>query len=147
MFAGSHQLTVDDKGRIAIPARHRAQLATLCDSQLVITMGHETCLQLYPLPEFERIARDIDALENRDHAELMKRAFVGRAVEVEIDKQGRIGLPPYLRKQAMLDSLVMLVGQINRFEVWADERWHEMFGPGPNPTSAMLKDASRSIKL
>ncbi|HVT34720.1 MAG TPA: hypothetical protein VHE37_04030, partial [Nevskiaceae bacterium] len=75
MFAGSHQLTVDEKGRLAIPSRFRAPLAERCQSQLVITMGHESCLEIYPAPEFARIASDIDNMDNRDHAELLKRAF------------------------------------------------------------------------
>ena len=146
MFAGSHQLSVDDKGRIAIPARHRAQLIEQCDAQLVITMGHLACLEIYPLPEFERIAKDIEAMENRDSAELLKRAFVGRSVETEIDKQGRIGLPTHLRKMAVLDSSVVLVGQINRFELWAEERWDEMYGAGPNSIVPALKEAFRTLK-
>lgn len=146
MFAGSHQLTVDDKGRIAIPARHRVSLAEQCASQLVVTMGHLPCLEIYPLPEFERIAKDIDALDNRDHAEVLKRAFVGRSVDIEIDKQGRIGLPPHLRKMAALEADVVLVGQINRFELWAEARWDEMFGAGPNSILPTLADAFRAIK-
>ena len=146
MFAGSHQLTVDDKGRVAIPARHRAQLSEQCDSQLIVTMGHEACLEIYPRPEFERIAKDIEAMENRDHAEMLKRAFVGRSVEAEIDKQGRVGLPPILRKLAKLDSAVVLVGQINRFELWSEDRWNEMYGEGPNSIVPALKEAFRTVK-
>lgn len=146
MFAGSHQLSVDDKGRVAIPARHRAQLVEQCDAQLVVTMGHEPCLEIYPKPEFERIAKDIEAMENRDHAEALKRAFVGRSTELEIDKQGRIGLPPILRRLARLESAVVLVGQINRFELWSEDRWNEMYGDGPNSILPTLKDAFRTLK-
>lgn len=146
MFAGSHQLTVDDKGRVAIPARHRSQLLEQCDSQLVVTMGHESCLEIYPKPEFERIAQDIEAMHNRDHAEILKRAFVGRSVEAEIDKQGRVGLPPILRKLAKLDSAVVLVGQINRFELWSEDRWNEMYGDGPSSIVPALKEAFRTLK-
>lgn len=146
MFAGSHQLSVDDKGRIAIPARYRAQLAEQCESQLAVTMGHEPCLEIYPRPEFERIAQDIAAMDNRDHAEILKRAFVGRSVEIEIDRQGRVGLPPILRRLAKLDSAVVLVGQINRFELWSEDRWNEMYGDGPQSIVPALKDAFRNIK-
>ena len=146
MFAGSHQLTVDEKGRLAVPARFRAPLAEQWQSQLVITMGHEPCLEIYPAAEFARIASDIDNMENRDHAELLKRAFVGRAVDTEIDKQGRIGLPPILRRLARLDSAVVLVGQINRFELWSEEKWNEMYGDGPSSIVPALKDAFRTLK-
>lgn len=146
MFAGAHQLTIDDKGRLAIPARFRQPLADECKSQLVITMGHEPCLEIYPAPEFARIASAIEAMDNREHAELLKRAFVGRAVETEIDKQGRVALPPILRRLAKLDSTVVLVGQINRFELWADEKWSEMYSEGPNSIMPALKDAFRTLK-
>jgi MraZ protein len=146
LFAGSHQLTVDDKGRIAIPARYRVQLSEQCGSQLVVTMAHEACLEIYPRPEFERIATDIDAMDNREHAEILKRAFVGRSVEADIDRQGRVGLPPILRRLAKLESAVVLVGQINRFELWAEDRWNEMYGDGPNSILPALKDAFRNLK-
>ena len=90
MFAGSHQLTVDEKGRLAVPARYRHALDAQCQSQVVITMGYEPCLEIYPAPEFRAICESIVQMENREHAELLKRAFVGRAVECELDKQGRI---------------------------------------------------------
>ena len=107
LFAGSHLLTVDDKGRLAIPARFRQALADQCESQLVITMGYEACLEIYPAREFARIAQAIEAMDNREHAELLKRAFVGRAVETEIDKQGRVALPPIQRSPP---PVVMAVG-------------------------------------
>lgn len=146
MFAGSHPLTVDDKGRLAIPARYRQSLADECQSQLVITMGYESCLEIYPAPEFARIASAIEAMDNREHAELLKRAFVGRAVETEIDKQGRVGLPQILRRLARLDNSVVLVGQINRFELWAEDKWNEMYGEGPNSIVPSLKEAFRTLK-
>lgn len=146
MFAGSHSLTVDDKGRLAVPARFRQPLADECQSQLVITMGHEACLQIYPAPEFARIAESIEAMDDHEKAELLKRAFVGRAVETEIDKQGRVALPPILRRLAKLESAVVLVGQINRFELWADEKWSEMYSDGPNSILPALKDAFRTLK-
>src|SRR5579885_3652343 len=146
MFAGAHQLTVDDKGRLAIPARFRAPLAESCNSQLVITMGYESCLEIYPAPEFARIAADIDGMDNRDQVDLLKRAFVGRAVETEIDKQGRVSLAPILRRLARLDSAVVLVGQINRFELWSEDKWNEMYGDGPSSIVPALKDAFRTLK-
>ena len=126
MFAGSHQLTVDEKGRLAVPARYRHALDAQCQSQVVITMGYEPCLEIYP--------------------ELLKRAFVGRAVECELDKQGRISVPTLLRRQAHLDTSVVLVGQINRFELWAEDKWTAMYGEGPDSILPTLKDAFRALK-
>lgn len=146
MFAGSHQLSIDEKGRLAVPARYRHALEAGCNSQLVITMGYEPCLEIYPAPEFHTICASIEQMENREHAEVLKRAFVGRAVECELDKQGRIGVPPLLRRQARLESSVVLVGQINRFELWSEERWAAMYGDGPESILPTLKDAFRALK-
>jgi MraZ protein len=146
VFAGSHQLTVDEKGRLAVPARYRQALDERCRSQLVVTMGYEPCLEIYPAPEFHSICASIEAMENREHAELLKRAFVGRAVECELDKQGRIGVPPLLRRQAQLETAVVLVGQINRFELWAEDKWSAMYGDGPESILPTLKDAFRALK-
>ena len=146
MFLGSHQLTVDEKGRLAIPARIRTQLADSHGLQVVITMGARTSLEIYPAIEFKSIAEQIQNLEDREAAELLKLAFVGRAVETEIDKQGRVMLPQFLRKQAQLESGVVLVGQINRLELWAQAIWDEMFNEGPNSVRPALAAAFRHLK-
>lgn len=146
MFLGSHQLTVDEKGRLAIPSRIRAQLAESHGAEVVITMGPRTSLEIYPAATFQSIAEQIQNLEDRDAAELLKLAFVGRAVETEIDKQGRVMLPQFLRKQAQLESGVVLVGQINRLELWAQAIWDDMFNEGPNSVRPALAAAFRHLK-
>ncbi|MEQ1439922.1 division/cell wall cluster transcriptional repressor MraZ [Fontimonas sp. SYSU GA230001] len=145
MFKGAHHLAVDDKGRLAIPARFRQALAEQCDSQLVITVGPNPCLEIYPLPEFERIVRDIQALEDRDQAEEMKQWFVGFAVDVEIDKQGRVLLPPDLRRRARLDGAAVLMGQDTRFDLWAQDEWERRFGENIDQKPA-LREAFRTIR-
>ena len=128
MFAGSHLLSIDEKGRLAIPARFRTQLADAHGQQLVITMGPKPCLEIYPLATFRGIAEQIQNMEDRRTADKLKFFFIGRAVEAELDKQGRVVLPALLRKQAQLDGSVVLVGQITRFDIWAEDQWNEMFG-------------------
>ncbi len=145
MFAGSHQLSVDDKGRIAIPARFRVALAELCDSQLVITRGPNPCLEIYPLPEFERIVRDIQQMEDRAIAESLKQVFVGFAVETEIDKAGRVLLSPMLRKYVPLEGAAVLMGQDTRFDLWSQAQWDARFGEGSN-LQASLADAFRTLR-
>ncbi|TAM10199.1 MAG: division/cell wall cluster transcriptional repressor MraZ [Nevskiaceae bacterium] len=146
MFAGSHQLTIDDKGRLAIPARFRQQLADGPGLQLVVTKGPDHCLEIYPAAEFRRITDQIEQMENRDDAELLKMAFVGLAAEAEVDRQGRISVPPMLREMAQLDGPVVLAGQINRFNLWSETQWKEMFGTGPNSIQAALKGAFRNLR-
>lgn len=142
MFAGSHQLTIDDKGRLAVPARFRQQLSEQAGLQVVITMGPNRCLELYPAPEFRKATEQIDQMQDREAAELLNFSFVGLAVETEIDKQGRVSLPPMLRRLAQLESSVVLVGQINRFDLWSEPLWNERF----SEIQPSLKSAFRNLK-
>lgn len=145
VFTGQHQLTIDEKGRLAIPARFRAQLEERCRNQLVITIGPNPCLEIFPLPEFERIVADIQQMEDRDVAERLKQVIVGFAVDTEMDKQGRILLPPQLRKRARLDGSAMLMGQHTRFDLWSLPEWEARFGE-TSELFAALGDAFRTLK-
>lgn len=122
MFAGSHKLTIDDKGRLAIPARVRAQLAEEFGKQIAITLGPE-CVEIYPSAVFRRIAEAIPKIPDRAKRVLMQRLFVGYAVEMELDGQGRVGVPTILRDLKQLGGDVVLVGQIDHFELWAEPQW------------------------
>lgn len=146
MFAGSHQLTIDEKGRLAIPARYRQSLAEQCNSQVVITFGPNPCLEIYPAPTFQRLAQDIQEMEDRKTADLLKQVFIGFAVETEIDKQGRVLLPPMLRKRARLNGSAVMMGQITRFDVWAEELWNERFGDSDSSVIAAAADAFGTLK-
>lgn len=130
MFAGSHLLTIDDKGRLAIPARFRQQLADKFGMQVFITRAYQPCIEIYPATVFRELAEQIQNLEDRGAADKLKEVFIGHAVETEMDKQGRVLLPQLLRRFARLESGAVLVGQINRFDVWAEDVWTEKFGEG-----------------
>lgn len=127
MFAGSHLLTVDDKGRLAIPARFRTQLVEKFGPQVFITRSYQPCIELYPVATFHQVVEQIDQLADRKKADLATRAFIGHAEETEIDKQGRILLPQLLRKLAHLDSRAVAVGQNKRIEIWSEDIWTEKF--------------------
>jgi MraZ protein len=145
MFTGEHPLNVDDKGRLAIPARFRQQLADSQGLQLyitIVTIDEQTRLEIYPAPEFRQIAQQIQEMEDRDYAEALKRGFIGRAVDTEIDRQGRITLPPLLRRDAGLSGRVMLVGQITRFDVW-DQSLYEQNRAGDSRLAEALKHIRR----
>lgn len=128
MFAGSHLLTIDDKGRLAIPARFRQQLADDYGLQVVMTRAHKPCVEIYPASVFKSVADQIQNLSDGIAADLLKEVFIGHAVEAEIDKQGRVLLPQILRRHARLDAGAVLVGQINRFDIWSEDVWAEKFG-------------------
>ena len=128
MFAGSHSLTIDDKGRLAIPARFRQQLNDDYGQQVVMTRAHKSCIEIYPASVFKSVADQIKNLSDGAAADLLKEIFIGHAVETEIDKQGRVLLPQILRRHARLETSAVLVGQIDRFDVWSEEIWAEKIG-------------------
>jgi MraZ protein len=124
VFRGSSNLTLDSKGRLVIPARHRDALLERCGGHLVITADPDKCLLIYPLPEWEIIQQKIDALSNLDkHVRALQRQYVGTAVDTEIDAAGRLLVPPELREHAQLDKDVVLAGQGKKFELWNRDNW------------------------
>jgi len=125
VFRGVTHLALDNKGRLAIPAKHREALAARADGHLVLTADPSRCLLLYPSPEWEPIQKRLMALSSFDEKiRGLQRLLVGHADDVEIDGAGRILVPPSLRQFATLDKRVVLVGQGNKFELWDEEQWH-----------------------
>ena len=126
MFRGVSHLALDNKGRLAIPARHRDALATNGDGRLVLTADPSRCLLLYPLPEWEPIQQRLMSLSSfNEKIRALQRLVVGHADDVELDAAGRILVPPALRQFATLDKRVVLVGQGNKFELWDETQWLE----------------------
>jgi MraZ protein len=126
MFRGATRLTVDDKGRVVIPTRHRDRLREQCGGHIVVTVDRDQCLLVYPLPEWEQIERKLMSLPSlQPQARRLQRLMVGHATELELDAHGRLLLPPELREFAGLQRYAMLVGQGGRFELWDEARWIE----------------------
>jgi len=125
MFRGASIVTLDAKGRLAIPSRHRERLAARSEGHLVATVDGDYCLLIYPLPDWEEIERKLNRLPTLNkQARRLQRLMVGHATELELDGQGRILLPKELREFASLDKQAMLIGQGNKFELWDEERWY-----------------------
>ncbi|HSL98902.1 MAG TPA: division/cell wall cluster transcriptional repressor MraZ [Candidatus Limnocylindria bacterium] len=124
IFRGRFEYTIDPKGRVNIPSRFREQLSDTGLETIVIT-NYSGCLYAYPTGEWERIeeklASKVSSVNKKKNA--FVRFFVGGAVEVTPDKQGRILIPPSLRSYAGLDREVVILGMPNRFEIWDRERW------------------------
>ena len=111
-----------------------------------ITRGPNPCLEIYPANEFQRIADEIDQMEDRQMAETLKGIVIGLAVQTELDKQGRVLLPTLLRKHARLNGAAVLMGQIRRFDLWPDDLWNERYGDGLQSIDAQVVDAFRTLK-
>ena len=120
MFLGEFVHTIDDKGRLTIPARFRAELAT----GLVITRGLDRCLAIYPMAEWELLAHKVKSLPmtGRD-ARAFRRLVFANASDAVPDKQGRVVIPPSLREEIGLVSEVVVTGLNDYIEVWTPEEW------------------------
>ena len=126
MFRGVNQVNLDVKGRMAIPARYRDQIADQCAGHLVMTIDtEERCLLLYPTDEWEKIQRQIDALPSFDPmTRRLQRLLVGHATDLDMDKSGRVLVPAPLREYAGLEKRIISLGQGRKFEVWDEDRWN-----------------------
>ncbi len=132
MYSGKSELSLDDKGRLAIPARYRAALMEQCAGRLVVTVDVEPCLLVYPADTWRQFADRLMALNEFDPgAKRVRRHFLGHAEEVEMDKQGRISLTPALRALAHLDRQAVLAGQGTKFELWAADAWNDQLEEAP----------------
>ena len=126
MFRGANKLTLDVKGRLAMPTRYRERLQERCGGKLVVTVDKDQCLLIYPFPDWEDIERKLMKLPSLNvQARRLQRLMVGHATELDLDGNGRILLPPTLREYGLLTRDVMLIGQGLRFELWDETRWSE----------------------
>lgn len=125
MLRGANAINLDAKGRLAMPSRYRDRLVDVCGGQLVATIGlEERCLWIYPLNEWEQVEQQLKVAPNMHPAvKRLNRLLIGNANEIELDSHGRFVVPPLLRDHAKLDKKVMLVGQLNKFELWSEEAW------------------------
>ena len=126
IFRGINNLALDAKGRMAMPARYRERLMETCGGRLVVTVDKDSCLLVYPLPEWEVIEAQLIALPSLNkQARLLQRLLIGHATEVELDSQGRILLPTMLRDYAGMDKKLVLIGQGKKFEIWDEQTWSD----------------------
>ncbi len=125
MFRGVQHINMDAKGRLAMPARQREPLLSLCQGQIVVTIDTQSkCLVIYPLPEWERIEQDIQGLPALNPAvKRFQRLMLGYASDIELDGNGRMLLPQSLREYAQLEKKLVLVGQGNKLEIWSEALW------------------------
>ena len=125
MFRGVQHINMDAKGRLAMPARQREPLLNEYNGHLVITVDTQTrCLVIYPLPEWEKIEREIQDLPALKPAvKRFQRLVIGYATELELDRSGRVLLPASLREYASLEKKLVLVGQGKKMELWAEQLW------------------------
>ena len=125
MFRGCNTISVDNKGRLAVPSRYRERLVCLADGQLILTLNPlDRCLWLYPLSEWELIESKLAQLSDFDRqGRRAKQMMRGYATDCQLDAQGRILVPQELREYANLGKQVVVLGQGNKFEIWDEKAW------------------------
>lgn len=122
MFIGEFHHTLDDKGRMSIPVKFRADLA----QGAVVTRGLDHSLFLYPKDEWQKLAEKLAALPfGQADTRAFARLMLAGAMEVEIDKSGRVLLPEYLRQYAGLSKDTVVAGLYNRIEIWDEATWKD----------------------
>jgi MraZ protein len=139
VFKGTYRHRIDPKGRLPVPAAFRRALGEA--ARLVVT-PLDQCLAAYPPPEWTRLEDQLRALPAFSRpAKALTRLLTSRAVDCELDVQGRILLPAALRAAAGLEREALVIGVLNRFEVWAPERWETLVAE----SEKLLEDASLDV--
>ena len=120
MFIGEHRHTIDEKGRLQVPVKWRSKLAT----GAVVTKGFDGSLKFYPLSVWQEIAEKLAKLpQSQPESRAYVRQTLAGAVDVELDKLGRLVIPGYLREYATLTKQVILAGLFDHIEVWDEQAW------------------------
>ncbi len=122
MFIGEYKHTIDTKKRLAVPSKFRKNL----EGRAVITRGLDSCLVVYPVGEWDKMAKKLENLPTSQiEARNFARIMLSGASEVELDKLGRILVPDFLKNYAFLKKNVAILGLSNRIEIWDEEKWQK----------------------
>ena len=120
MLIGEYQHAIDLKKRLAVPSKFRSELK----NKVVVTRGLDKCLFIYPMKVWEELAGKLGTLPVGEAAtRSFIRLMLAGAVDVEVDKQGRILIPDYLKEYAGLKRNVIVAGVYNRLEIWDEDKW------------------------
>lgn len=121
MFIGEYKHSLDEKGRVIVPAKYRDKLGEL----FILTKGLDGCLFVYPASEWTLFEQKLKQLPlTHTHARKFARFFLSGAIECNIDKQGRILIPSHLRVYSDIERDIVFIGISNRIEIWAIDRWN-----------------------
>ena len=119
LFTGEYECKMDAKGRLTLPSKIKSKLPEVSGNQLVLSLGLEPCLVLYPLVEHRKISSQIASMnEFNEEFRKVQRNFFRRITEVDLDGAGRLLIPKMMSKYAKLEKEVILVGMGNRIELW-----------------------------
>lgn len=143
MFMGEYSHSVDAKGRMIVPSRYREELG----EKFVITKGMDGCLYALPEEAFRKLTDELKSLPlSVKDSRALVRHFAGAAAEGELDKQGRVLIPAKLREHAGIEKEIVLIGVLDKIEIWSKERWEQSGDDADMDTiEAHLADLGLSI--
>jgi MraZ protein len=125
-FKGEYEHSVDEKGRVAFPAKLRKALSPEAQEKFTLLRGLEPCLYLYPLDEWEKVENRLSKINSfTKEGRTVKRNFLRSAEDLVLDKQNRIPLPSQLMEWAGIDSRAIFIGSGERIEIWSPEKLDE----------------------
>lgn len=137
MLMGEFHHSMDSKGRMIIPSKFRETLK----GEFILTRGIESCIYVYPKQAFESIAQKLNNLPfTKKNARSFVRFFLSGALEVELDKQGRVLIPEVLAKYASLTKKCVIIGAGERLEIWDETKWIEFFTLEQENMSSIAED-------
>ena len=141
MFIGEYSHNIDNKGRLNLPAKFRRDIR----QGVVVTRGLDRCLFVYTRDEWELLAEKLAKLPlSHKKSRAFARLMLAGAWDAELDSQGRIMLPEYLRNYAHLNKHVTVAGLYNRLEIWDEEKW-AFYKSGTEKSSAQIAEAMKEL--
>ncbi len=147
-FQGASAISLDAKGRLAVPTRYREKILEQGGGQVIVTAHPHRCLLLYPAPLWEPIASKIMALPGFDPSvAALQQLLVGHADEVEMDSAGRVLISPTLRRLANIDREVMMFGQVTHFRMWHPEAWEKQLEIFTQQLPGVMPPGTESLSL
>ncbi|MCX6744077.1 MAG: division/cell wall cluster transcriptional repressor MraZ [Candidatus Parcubacteria bacterium] len=143
MFIGEYQHNLDEKGRLAVPVKFRAKLS----KGVVVTKGLDNCLFLYTMEEWEKLAPKLAAMPiSKANTRAFGRLMLAGAMDMQLDKQGRIILPEYLRKFGQLKKKAIIAGLYSRLEIWDEDNWNK-YKKGTEKQSVDIAEALQGLDI
>jgi MraZ protein len=128
MWYGEYLHRLDDKDRFILPAKFREKLKKLKEKQFYITRGLDGCLSLYTQTEWAKLEEKLSALSfTKQQARSFSRLLFSGAQEVDVDTQGRITVPEYLKEFARIKREIVIIGALSRIEIWDKGRWDKFY--------------------
>ena len=143
-FKGSYTYSVDEKGRVNLPAKLRKYVSPESNDTFVITRGFEKCLFVYPVDEWNKLEQNLRSLSSYDpeHRRFI-RALLELASESQLDGQARLSIPQELREYASIESEVRIIGTLDKIELWDPKIYEEYKKNQPEPYESIAAKVMR----